>query len=126
MQMKALFLFLLFVDLVLPLATAFNCTQLDGEEYDMCQYIENTNWPQSEKDAVIQDLINSGGISLDGDYESILDRPIEDIQLNSIEESQFEISDEDKTFLIDFSSVSLFGYMIYSFLKKSHLLSKLI
>ena len=110
------------VAIVSPLATAFNCTELDGEEYRVCNYVEDTNWPQEEKDAVIQDIINSGEASLDGDFESTLDKPIEEtIQLNKLEENP-KISDENKKVLIDFSSISIFGYTIYIFLKRYYLL----
>ena len=110
------------VALVLPLATAFNCTELDGEEYKICNYVEDTDWSQSEKDAVIQDMIDSGEASLDGNFDSILDKPIEEtIQLNKLEESP-KISDENKKFLIDFSSISIFGYTSYIFLKRYYLL----
>ena len=122
MQMKTLFVFLMAVALALPLATAFNCTELDGENENICNYIENTDWTQSEKDSVIQDLINTGGSSLDGDFDSILNKPIEEtIQLNKLEENP-KISDENKKFLIDFSSISIFGYVIYIFFKRYYLL----
>ena len=121
MQLKTLFVFFLVVALASPLATAFNCTKLGGEEHQVCNYIENTNWPQSEKDKVIQDMINSGKASLNGDFESILNKPLEEIvQLNKLE--KVEISEENKKFLKDFSSISIFGYVIYSFLKKYYLL----
>ena len=111
------------VALALPIATAFNCTELDGEEYKVCNYIEDMDWPQSEKDDVIQEMLDSGEASLDGDFDSILDEPIEDtIELNKLEEVDLGISDENKEFLIDFSSMSIFGYVIYAFLKKYYLL----
>ena len=123
MQMKTFFVFLMVVALALPLATAFNCTELDGEEYKVCNYIEDQSWSQEEKDEVIQDMINSGDASLDGDFESILDKSIkETIQLNKLEETDLEISDENKEILIDFSSFSIFGYVIYAFLKRYYLL----
>ena len=40
MQTKELFVFLMAVALVLPLATAYNCTALHGEERKSCRYIE--------------------------------------------------------------------------------------
>ena len=126
MQMKTFFVFLMVVALALPLATAYNCTPLDGENKRVCNYIENQDWSQSEKDSVIQEMIDSGG-SLYGDFESILGRPIEDpIQLNRLEEVSLEISDENKEFLIDFSSFSLFGYIVYSFLKRYYLLLRFL
>ncbi|MFH0711550.1 MAG: hypothetical protein V1889_00310 [archaeon] len=123
--MKNLFVFLA-VALALPLATAFNCTALDGENKKVCNYIESTDWPQSEKDFIIKDMINSGG-SLNGNFESILNKPVENtIQLNKLEEVDLKISDENKKFLIDFSSISIFGYVIYAFLKKYYLLLRFI
>ena len=99
--MKKLFVFLLAVALVLPLATAFNCTKLDGEEHKICDYIEDMDWSQSEKDAVIQDMIDSGDASLDGNFNSILGDEIENtIQLNQLEETALKISDDNKKFLI--------------------------
>ena len=122
MQMKTLFIFLTAVAIAIPLATAFNCTELDGEEYKVCNYVENTDWPQFEKDAIIQDMINSNEASLDGNFNSILNKPIkETIQLNKLEENP-KISDENKKFLIDISSISIFGYVIYIFLKRYYLL----
>lgn len=118
---------LLAVALALPLATAFNCTGLDGVEYRACNYIEDTDWPQFEKDTIIQDMIDSGSISFDGNFDSILNNPTEDtIQLNKLEEMELGVSDENKRFLIDFSSISIFGYVVYSFLKKYYLLLKLL
>ena len=127
MQMKTLFVFLMAVALALPLATAFNCTELSGEEYRVCDYIEDTNWPQSEKDRVIQDMIDSDGASLDGNFNSILNRQVgNSIQLNTLEEVDFELSENNKKFIIDFSSISLFTYIVYSFLKKYYLLLNLL
>jgi len=120
MQMKNLFF--LAVALALPLATAFNCTALDGENKKVCNYIESTDWSHSEKDSIIQNMIDSGG-SLNGDFKSIQNKPIEEtIQLNKLEKADIKISDENKKFLIDFSSISIFGYVVYSFLKKYYLL----
>ena len=125
--MKKRFVFLLAVALVLPLATAFNCTKLNGEEYEVCDYIEDQNWPQKEKDELIQDMIDSGKASLDGNFNSILgNKPKDIIQLNKLEETKLEISDDNKKFLIDLSSISLFGYIIYVFLKKYYLLLHLL
>jgi len=125
MQIKTFFIFLMAVAIVLPLATAYNCTKLDGEENRVCNYIEDQDWSQSEKDEVIQDMIDSGDASLDGDFDSILNKPIEDtIQLNKLEEVDFKVSDDNKNFLIDFSLILIFGYIIYSFLKKYYLLLK--
>lgn len=118
--MKTFFVFLMAVAWLLPLATAFNCTALDGEEKRICNYIEDQPWSQSEKDSVIQDAINNGE-TLDGNFESIIGKPVPEIQLNKIEEIK-PISDENKEFLIDFSSLSLFGYVVYAFLKRYYLL----
>jgi len=118
MQMRILFVFLMAVALAAPEASAFNCTALSGEDYKVCNYVEGTSWSQSEKDSVIQNMINSGGSSLDGNFNSIMDRPVVDtIQLNKLEEVDLKISEENKVLLIDFSSISIFGYIIYSFLK---------
>ena len=127
MQLKTLFVFLMAVALVLPLATAFNCTKLDGEEQDMCNYIEDTDWSQYEQNRVIREMINSGSFSFDGNFESIMDNPVEDpIQLNKLEESELKISDENKGFLKSLSSISIFGYFIFAFLKKYLILLRLI
>ena len=113
--------------LVLPLVSAFNCTPLYGEEYKVCNYIEDTNWRQSEKNEVISNMINSGGLSLDGEFESTLNRPVEDgIQLNRQEKIELKISEENKEFLIDFSSISIFGYLVFSFLKRYYLLLNIL
>jgi hypothetical protein len=124
MQMKNLFVFLLAVAIVLPLATAYNCTKLEGENKNVCNYIESQSWSQSEKDSVIQDAIDNGK-TLDGNFESIIGKPVGVIKLNTIEEVDIKISDENKKFLIDFSSFSVFGYVVYSFLKKYYLLLNL-
>jgi len=125
MQIKKLFIFLTAVALVLPLATAYNCTALDGENKKICNYIETQPWSQSEKDFVIQEAIDSGN-SLDGDFVSITTQPIkEEVQLNKLEEVE-PISDENKKFLIDFSSISVFGYIVYAFLKRYYLLLRFL
>lgn len=127
MQMKTFFVFLMAVALVLPLATAYNCTRLDGEERQVCNYIEDQDWTNAEKNRVIRDMIDSGGYSLNGDFESIMDKPVEDtIQLNKLEEVDLGISDENKEFLIDFSSFSLFGYVVFAFLKRYYLLLRFL
>jgi len=127
MQTKELFVFLMAVALVLPLATAYNCTALHGEEKKSCIYLENTDWSQSEKDAVIQNLIDSGDVSLNGNFESIMDKPVGDeIQLNKLEEMGLSINEKDKGILINLSSISLFGYIINAFVRKYYLLSKLL
>ncbi|MFA5953329.1 MAG: hypothetical protein WC812_01930 [Candidatus Pacearchaeota archaeon] len=122
MKGKILFNFLFAVAFILPLATAFNCTALNGEEHNSCIYIENTDWSQSDKDLVIQNILDSGGVSLNGDFESIFDKEINDsIKLNNIEESELKIDKENKIFLMNFSLISLFGYSLFSFLKGFYL-----
>jgi len=118
MQMKTFFVFMA-VALVLPLATAFNCTALHGEDKKICNYIEDQDWKQRDKDNIIQDMINNKG-SLNGDFESIIGKPVDIIQLNKIQE--VSISKENKEFLIDISSFSILGYVVFSFLKKYYLL----
>ena len=119
---KSFFVFLMAVAIVLPLATAYNCTALDGENKRICNYIEDQDWSQSEKDSVIQNAIDNGE-SLDGSFESIINQPIPDvIQLNTLEEAGYKINEDDKKFLIDFSSISLFFYVAYSFVKKYYFL----
>ena len=119
---KSFFVFLMAVAIALPLATAYNCTALDGENKRVCNYIEDQDWSQSEKDSVIQNAIDNGE-SLDGDFESIMNQPVPDvIQLNTLEEVDYKINEDDKKFLIDFSSISLFFYVVYSFVKKYYLL----
>ena len=121
--MKTQFVFLLAVALGIPLATAFNCTKLNGEEYKFCNYIEDQNWPQKEKDILIQDAIDSNDASLNGNFKSTLGKEIPcTIQLNKPEIITQIISDDNRLFLIDISSISLFGYIIYAFLKKYYLL----
>lgn len=117
---KTFFVFLMAVAIVLPLATAYNCTALDGSNKDICNYIEDQNWPQDEKDSVIQDAIDNGG-SLDGAFESIIGKPVPVIPLSKVEEIE-PISDENKEFLIDMSQISIFGYVVYEFLKRYSLL----
>jgi hypothetical protein len=115
MQLKALFVLLMAVATVLPLATAYNCTALGGENKRVCNYIEGQPWSQSEKDSIIQDAIDSGN-SLNGNFESIIGKPVPEIQLNKVENVDL-ISDENKEFLIDLSSISVFGYVLGAFLK---------
>jgi hypothetical protein len=115
MQMKKLFVFLMAVAIVLPLATAFNCTSLKGENKKVYRYIEKQPWSQSEKDSLIQELVDNGG-SLNGDFNSIMGKPVPEIQLNKVEEVDL-ISEENKKFLIDLSSLSIFGYIVWAFLK---------
>lgn len=121
--MKTQLVFLLAVASGIPLATAFNCTELNGEEYKFCNYIENQNWPQSEKDILIQDAIDSKSASLNGNFQPTLGKKIPcAIKLNKPEAITQIISDDNKIFLIDISQISLFGYIIYAFLKKYYLL----
>jgi len=123
---KTFFVFLMAVAIVLPLATAYNCTALSGENKNVCSYIESQPWSQGEKDSVIQEAIDSGN-SLNGDFVSITTRQTpEDIQLNKLEEVGPIISDENKEFLIDFSSISIFGYFLYSIGKKYYLLTRFL
>ncbi|MCA9487801.1 MAG: hypothetical protein KC516_02460 [Nanoarchaeota archaeon] len=116
--MKLLIVFIFAV--ALPLATAFNCTSLNGENYEMCNYIENTNWPQDQKDIVIEEIIGS---SMNGDFESELDQELVDpIELNELEENSLKIEEENKKFLLDISSLSIFGYFSFLFLRRYFLL----
>ena len=126
MQMKTFFVFLMAVAIVLPLATAYNCTRLSGEENRVCNYIEDQDWTNAEKNSVIRDMIDSGDASLDGDFESIRDKPIGTIQLNKLEEVNLGISEENQDFLIDLSSMSVFGYIVYAFLKKYYILLRFL
>jgi hypothetical protein len=110
--------------LALPIATAYNCTKLEGENRNVCNYIESVGWSQPDKDSVIQNIVDSGGGSLNGDFVSIVGKPFGVIELNKIEEVD-KISKENKKFMIDFSSLSIFGYVVYSFLKNYYLLLNL-
>ncbi len=123
MQTKTFFVFLMAVALALPIATAYNCTKLEGENKNVCNYIEGLSWSQSYKDAIIQDSVDKGG-SLNGDFVSIVGKPVGVIELNKIEEVD-QVSEENKKFLVDFSSFSVFGYVVYAFLKKYYLLLNL-
>lgn len=114
---KTFFVFLTAVAIVLPLATAYNCTPLYGENKRVCNYVEKQNWPQSEKDSIIQDAIDSGG-SLNGNFVSITTKKKKDVELNKIGDVGPLIVEEDKKFLIELSSISIFGYVIYSFGKR--------
>ena len=117
MQAKTLFIFLLAVTLIQGV-TAFNCTDLEGEEQDVCEYIGDSDWSESYIDFVIEFLLDSEDVSLEGDFDSVMDDEIEDvIELNSLEEIGWNISGENKSFLIDMSSLSIIGYILFSFLK---------
>jgi len=117
MQLKYFFIFLLAVTLIQGVA-AFNCTMLDGEEQEVCEYIEDSDWSENYIDFVIESLLDSDDVSLEGDFDSVMDDEIEEvIELNSLETIGWNISDENKTFLIDMSSLSLIGYVLFSFLK---------
>ena len=127
MKAKILFGVLLAVALILPLATAFNCTALHGEDRKVCKYVEDTDWSHSERDEIIQELVDSGDASLNGNFESILDSQEKNpIQLNKVEEDSLKINEENKKFLFDFSSISFLGYAFYSFAKKYYLLLKFL
>jgi hypothetical protein len=126
MQLKFLFIFLIAVA-YLSSATAYNCTALDGENYNVCKYIENTEWSQEEKDSVISDMINSGDASLNGDFEPLDTNQIDDsIEFKTINNEDSKISEENKRFLLDLSSFSIFGYFIWEFLKQYFLLWRFI
>jgi len=117
MKAKTLFIFLLAVVLI-SRATAFNCTALDGEEQDVCEYIEDSDWSDSYINFVIELLLDLDDVSLEGDFDSVMDDEIEEvIELNSLEEIGWNISEENQIFLIDLSSLSLMGYILFSFLK---------
>jgi len=91
---------------------------LDGEEQEVCEYIEDSDWSENYIDFVIESLLDSDDVSLEGDFDSVMDDEIEEvIELNSLETIGWNISDENKTFLIDMSSLSLIGYVLFSFLK---------
>ncbi len=124
--MKTQFVFLLAVAIGIPMATAFNCSKLNGEKYDFCNYIEDQDWPNSEKNIIIQEAIDSGRTSLNGNFHSTLGNEIPcTLLLSKPEPIKQLISDDNKIFLIDISSISLFGYIIYAFLKKYYLLLNL-
>lgn len=122
--MQAKFLIVLFLAVAsLSVATAFNCTALDGENYKVCKYVENTDWSQEEKDSVILDMINSGDASLDGDFEPLDTATIDNsIELKRVQDEELKIDEENKKFLLDLSSFSIFGYFIWEFLKQYFLL----
>jgi hypothetical protein len=60
-------------------------------------------------------MIDNGG-TLNGNFESIMNKPVPIIPLNKPENVDL-ISEENKRFLIDLSSLSVFGYVIFAFLK---------
>ncbi len=51
-------LFLLAVALVLPLATAFNCNELIGGDFEVCNSIQQSELTSLEKDLLVADIFN--------------------------------------------------------------------
>jgi hypothetical protein len=126
MQVKNLFVFLLAVALVFPLVTAYNCSSVEGEAKKICKHIEKSDWSKSEKDDAIEELIESGG-SLKGDFKSIIGKSSGNkIELNKIEDIDTKLNNDDKKFIIDLSSISLIGYVVYSFIRKYYLHFKIL
>jgi len=121
--MKALLVFLLAVVIGTPITTAFNCTNLTGENQNFCDYIEKQNWPNLEKDALIQEAINSGAATLSGNFKSTMGNQIPcTFTLNKSQKKPI-ISDDNKTLLIIISKISILGLLIYIPLKKYYLQS---
>jgi len=122
-EMKALLVFLLAVVIGTPITTAFNCTNLTGENQNFCDYIEKQNWPNLEKDALIQEAINSGAATLSGNFKSTMGNQIPcTFTLNKSQKKPI-ISDDNKTLLIIISKISILGLLIYIPLKKYYLQS---
>jgi len=111
------------VALVAPLATACVCFDYNKDEHQICHYLKDEGFSRSERKMIIQEMNDSGG-SLNGNFDSIIGKPVGTIQLNQI--GKVGISQENKKFLINFSSLSIFGYVIYAFLKKYCLLSQFL
>lgn len=107
-----LFFFLFFL---IPLVSAkFNCTYLYGEQEDMCRYIKRSDLSNSEKQSLMQEILEKGS-SLNGDFSSI------NLNNNPFQISDAdaqEISEETKQIIKETLSLSLFGYIIFQFLKK--------
>jgi TolA-binding protein len=124
-MMKKIFIFLLFLFLAVPLSSAYNCTALQGEAYNVCNYIEGTSWSESQKNSLIEELISNGG-SLNGNFNSMKEnQELNVVQLNELQEEELKISPENKALLIDLSSLSLMGYFLFAILKRSKAFLKL-
>ena len=120
-EMKALLVFLLAVVIGTPITTAFNCTNLTGENQNFCDYIEKQNWPNSEKNALIEEAINSGAATLSGNFKSTMGNQIPcPFVLNKYQKKSI-ISENNKTLLITISKISLLGLLIYIPLRKYYL-----
>jgi len=109
--MKLLF----FIFFLIPLCSArFNCTYLDGEQEDVCKYLKKSDLSSSEKEVLMQEILEKGA-SLDGDFNSIdLDENI--FQIN--EAPPQKVSEETKQTIKEILSISFFGYIVFQFLKK--------
>lgn len=109
--MKLLF----FIFFLIPLCSAkFNCTYLDGEQKNVCKYLKKSNLSNSEKETLMQEILDKGA-SLDGDFNSIdLDKNI--FQINKVPPQK--VSEETKQTIKEIISISFFGYIVFQFLKK--------
>lgn len=65
--MKQLFI-LLAVALLIPLATAFDCRTLNENDRYICNYIQNNNLSQAEKDLIISDIFNLNKTTANHDF----------------------------------------------------------
>lgn len=124
--MKKTILFLLAVALVFPVATALNCTALVEEGYSKsdCKYVDATSYSKREKMILLDYISDKSGEPLKT-FKYDKNTPLT-IKLDKFDNSTEKLSDDNKEFLIDLSSLSLFGYVIYEFLRKTYLLGSFI
>lgn len=107
-----LFFFLFFL---IPLCSAkFNCTYLDGKQEDMCKYIKKSDLSEYEKQSLMQEILEEGS-SLNGDFSSM---NLDDNPFQVNEATTQKVSQETKQTIKEILSFSLFGYIIFQFLKK--------
>jgi len=66
--MKKQILIYLALALLLPLATAFDCSSLGGGDFSLCDQIQNTNLSSYEKDLLISDIFNKNKTSPNFDF----------------------------------------------------------
>jgi len=102
-----------------------NCTALVEEDYSSsnCKYADKTSYSESDKLVLLKYISNTGRGTLKS-FEYDKDTPLT-FELNNFEIDQ-GLNDEDKGFLKDLSALSIFGYVVFAFLKRYYIVLGLL
>ena len=101
-------------------------TDLNTLKQRLRNFAEARDWDQFHSPKNLSMALSAEVAEIVEHFQWLTEEQSKSLTQNKLEEVGPMISDENKEFLIDFSSFSLFGYVVFSFLKKYYLLLRFL